>query len=46
MSVDRVGFGGLVYSWIIMAVVFVPLGLWKFIDIVVWIVRNVRITIG
>jgi hypothetical protein len=27
-------------------VLFVPLGIWKIVDIIVWIVRNVSVSVG
>jgi hypothetical protein len=38
-------FGGLVKSFIFL-IPFSILGIWKLIDIIIWIVQNVRITIG
>ena len=34
----------LIESWIIMFCVFVPLGIWKIIDILIWIIKHITIT--
>ena len=33
-------------TWAIMLIVFVPLGLWKMVEIIVWITTHVKIDIG
>jgi len=41
---DAIGRALVALAWI--AVLSAPLALWKLVEIVVWIVSNVRITIG
>ena len=48
MDYDGIGRALAIMMWtmISLIVVFVPLGLWKLIEIVIWLFRNVHIEIG
>jgi hypothetical protein len=45
MSIGR-GFGKAIATLFIIAVVSVPLAIWKLVDIVIWLYNNVKITVG
>jgi hypothetical protein len=40
------GIGKLINTLLILCVVFVPLGLWKFVEIVIWVYKHIHIHIN
>jgi len=42
---DYYGFGALFGLLTVLAVI-APLGIWKLVEIVIWVIRNVNISIG
>jgi hypothetical protein len=39
-------FTWLFWTVIVLLIISVPLGFWKIIDIIIWIIKNINITIG
>ena len=42
---DFRGLGGVLNGLVILVLIFVPLGLWKLIEIIIWAMNHINITI-
>lgn len=40
------GLDHLINTWIVMLFIAVPLGIWKLIEIIIWIVKHIKIDIA
>jgi hypothetical protein len=43
---NNMDFGGFIYFLLVLLGIFAPLGIWKLVEIIIWIIRNVSITVG
>ena len=46
MYFDFKGIGKALHVMFALCIIFIPLGIWKLIDIIIWVYRNVHIKIG